>query len=151
MPHRYVSDPFDDLLQRSPLSADKIDCELEQLAKAWQPTILKPGHFFLDQIRSHTGVNVVGIARQYRRLLVEIEQRDAGLLIWRYHELSRTRSTFVCTDVGIPHAAGDALPGRALRTLIEPTVALGAMMIEEQSRERTGWFDLRVTPIWREF
>ena len=151
MANRYVSDPLDDLLQRSTLSADKINRALDQLANAWQPTILKPGHTFLNQIRSHTGVNVVGVARQYRRLLLEIEERSAGQLIWRYHELSRTRSTFACADIGIPQAIGDSLPGRALRTLIEPTVALGAMIVEEQSRERTGWFDLRVSPLWREF
>ncbi|MBA3836379.1 MAG: hypothetical protein H2054_04185 [Sphingomonas sp.] len=151
MPNRYVSDPLDDLLQRSALSADKIDLELEQLAKAWQPTVLKPGHAILHQIRLQTGIDVVAIARQYRRLLVEIEQRKGRQLIWRYHELSRNRCEFVCPDIGIPHARGDALPGRPLRTLVEPTVALGAMTIDEQSRERDGWFDLRVTPTWREF
>ena len=82
MPNRYVSDALDDLLQRSALSADKIDLELEQLANTWQPTVLKPGHAFLHQIRLQTGIDVVAIARQYRRLLVEIEQRDGRQLIW---------------------------------------------------------------------
>ncbi|RSY81993.1 hypothetical protein DAH66_14075 [Sphingomonas koreensis] len=150
MPKSYLSDPLDDLLQRSGLSAAKIDMSLERLARLWQPTVLKPGHPYLRQIQQRTGVNVVGIARRYRRLLVEIEQLEDAKLRWRYHERSRSDCVFACAGQ-IPHTLGDALRGRPLRALIIPTPALGEMTIDTVLHDPDGRLDLRVTPQWRQF
>ena len=150
MSSSYLSHPFDDLLRRSGLSPTKIDMSLERLARMWQPTVLKPGHVYLRQIRDRTGINVVGISRRYRRLLVEIQQLEDEALLWRYHERSRSDCVFSCAGQ-IPHALGDALPGRALRALIIPTPALGEMTIDSVWHDPDGWLDLKVTPQWRPF
>lgn len=150
MPTSYLSDPLDDLLQRTGLSATRVDEALERLARDWQPTVLKPGHAYLQLIRERTGINVVGIQRRYRRLLVEIEQFEDKHCRWRYHERSRSDCVFACVD-NIPHTIGDALPGRPLRALIVPTPAIGAVMIDSLSRDPEGWLTLAVTPEWRSF
>lgn len=150
MHDHYLSDPLDDLLQRAGLSPVKVDMALERLARLWQPTVLKPGHVYLRQIRERTDINVVGISRRYRRLLVEIEQFKDKQLLWRYHERSRSDCAFACAGQ-IPHTVGDALLGQPLRTLVVPTPAIGAVTIDSLSRDRAGWLDLKVTPEWRLF
>lgn len=150
MQNRYISDPLDDLLQRSGLSPAKIDNAIEQLALRWAPTILRPGHDYLRQINDHTNINVVAISRKYRRLFVEIEQYKGGKAIWHYHERSRTACVFACLGI-IPHTVESALVGRPLRSLIIPTPAIAATVVENTSREREGWMTLSVTPQWQQF
>lgn len=150
MPSSYLSDPLDDLLQRASMSPARVDKELDRLARDWQPTILKPGHEYLRQIRERTGINVVGIQRRYRRLLVEIMQFKDEQWVWRYHERSRSDCVFACAGE-IPHTIGDALPGRPLRALTVPTSAIGAVIIDNLSRNPDGGLSLAVTPEWRTF
>jgi hypothetical protein len=150
MADRFISEPLDDLLQRSGLTPDMVDTSLERLARLGQPTALKPGHAYLRQIHAHSGVDVVGISRRYRRLLVEIEQRKGRELLWRYHERSRSNCVFACPGQ-IPHTFGAALVGQQLRKLAVPTTTLGAVTIDSVSHADAGWLDVEVTPRWRPF
>ncbi len=150
MSDRYLSDPLEDLLERAGLSPVNINMALDELANTWQPTVLKPGHVLLGRIRERTDVNVVGISRRYRRLLVEIKQFKAEKFRWHYHERNRSNCFFAC-EGDVPHTVSDNLPGGPLRALIVPTPALGAVTIDRLSRDRVGWLNLTVTPQWRVF
>ena len=102
MQQRYVSDPLDDLLQRSGLSPAKIDEALEGLAAAWQPTILKPGHPYLHQVRDRVGIDVVAIARRISAPAC----RNRAIQGWEVGvELSRAQSHRVHVRVPGQHTA----------------------------------------------
>jgi hypothetical protein len=148
--HRYVSEPLLALLQRAGIAARDVDDALDRQALRWAHTLLRHGDPSVCQLREGSGINVVGIARKYRRLLTEIEQRAAdGSTAWHYRELGRAGSAFRCAPV--PATALAALPGRRLGDLIKIDSALAHVTIVEVTRSDSESIELVIAPRWQMF
>lgn len=151
MTKQYVSEPLLALLRQTGVSPRDVDAAIERQANRWAHTLLRQGHACVRRIRAATGLEVVGIARKYRRLLVEIEQHGTdGAIAWHYKEVGRTGGTFRC-KAAVPDTVLAALPGRALGDLIQPFPALSTTRIDAVDVVHDGWIELTVTPGWQAF
>lgn len=151
MTKRHMSQPLSALLRQAGLACDDVDSALDRQAARWAHTVLRHGHPYVRRLRTSTGFNAVGIARKYRRLLIDIEQRGSdGGMLWHYREFGRANCLFRCKGV-IPDTTLAALPGRTLGSLIQPYPALSATRIHDAVATRDGWIEMTVEPGWQVF
>lgn len=147
---RQISEPTLGLLVASGLSATNVDDAIDRLVASQKAALLRKPHDIIKQIADRTGINIVGIARKSRHILIEVEQRKADAAWWQYREHSPRRCIFSCRGQ-IPETIGTALNGALLEKLVRPAIAMSGTTIGSVGSTSDGWLTVEVAPIWAEF
>lgn len=147
---RQISEPTLGLLAASGLSATEVDDAIDRLVAAQKATLLRKPHDIIQRIADQTGINVVGIARKSRHILIEIEQRKGGAAWWQYREHSPRRCIFSCRGQ-VPATIGTALNGVLLEQLVKPAIAMSGTTIGSVGSTTDGWLTVEVAPTWTSF
>ncbi|TPG22273.1 hypothetical protein EAH87_00135 [Sphingomonas koreensis] len=111
--------------------------------------MLRADHPLPAALRQATGVDVVTIARRYRRLLLEVDTEYGDRRRWHYQELRRHRTVLKC-HTSLPDTLAAAAVGRTLSELISGGPLAGNSTITEATTSG-GRLVLNLNTVWVDY
>lgn len=141
-----VSAPLLELLRASHADPRRLNTVVERRLARGRDARMRPGDHYPALLRRQTGVPVVGISREHRRLLLHIESRNP---LWRYEERGGGACLLHVAAL-LPETVKLALRGRPARNLA-PTADVIDELVIDRVEDDGGWSEIWLRPEWRRF